>query len=192
MKIYILRHEDRYEDCSFFTPLTNKGLLKSNRLVKILETCNINLIFVSPFIRTLQTIFPYVKKHKILLNIDYSLSEIYHQDIIAKKSIGLMLPDIFLQKYNYNPNYESLINPKEIIYPEKYENVSNRMRKFLKYIILNYFNTNCNILIVTHQSLCRSCLTLNKNSHKELIKNYPLGKLCLIFNDDKWNFEEIN
>ena len=62
MRLYILRHEDRPEDCSFFTPLSEQGLINSNKLTTILEKCKINYIISSPFIRTLQTIVPYAKK----------------------------------------------------------------------------------------------------------------------------------
>jgi broad specificity phosphatase PhoE len=57
MKIYILRHEKRPADCSFFVPLSEEGLKDSIKLVPRLKKCNINLIFSSPFIRTLQTIY---------------------------------------------------------------------------------------------------------------------------------------
>jgi broad specificity phosphatase PhoE len=193
MKIYILRHEERYEDCSFFTPLTKKGLANANNLVKILDSCHIDLIFASPFIRTLQTIYPYAKKKNILVNIDYSLSEIHRKDIIPKKAVGLQISDELAKDLNFNINYKSQINSNEIIYPEEFCNVFNRMKKFLKYILITYVNTNYNIILVTHQSLCNSALKINKDINNEnIIKNYPTGKCCLIFDYDKWSFKEIN
>ena len=62
MKIYLLRHEDRTQDATFFSPLTKQGLENSVKLIKDLEKSNINIVYSSPFIRTLQTIHPYVKK----------------------------------------------------------------------------------------------------------------------------------
>ena len=35
MKIYILRHEDRTMDCTFFSPLTQKGLENAIDLIHI-------------------------------------------------------------------------------------------------------------------------------------------------------------
>ena len=32
MKLYILRHEERINDATFFSPLTEKGLINSNNL----------------------------------------------------------------------------------------------------------------------------------------------------------------
>jgi len=192
MKLYILRHEDRYNDCSFFTPLTRKGKFNANLLIKKLENCNIDLIFCSPFIRTLQTIFPYAKKKNLEINIDYSLSEIHREDIIPKKAIGFRIPNEIEKDYNSNLKYESTIHPNEIIYPEEYCNISKRMRKFMKFIYLKYRNTDHNIILVTHQSLCKSALKLNKNiNNSEIIQNYPLGKCCLILENDTWTFKEI-
>ena len=37
MKIYILRHEDRTQDCTFFSPLTELGLHNSKKLVDVLK-----------------------------------------------------------------------------------------------------------------------------------------------------------
>jgi broad specificity phosphatase PhoE len=193
MKLYILRHEERPEDCSFFTPLTENGLNNAVKIAKILQNEKINLIFCSPFIRTLQTIFPYAKKNNILINLEYSLSEIHHQDIIPKKALGIELPYYLAKGFNVNFGYKSFINSKEIIYPEKYIDVSRRLRRFLKEIFIKYINTDYNIIIVTHQSLCVSSLKINKDiiNHK-IVKNYPLGKICLIYDNNKWSFKEIN
>ena len=57
MKIYILRHEDRTMDCTFFSPLTKKGLENSLSLISLLKEKNISYIYCSPFIRTLQTVY---------------------------------------------------------------------------------------------------------------------------------------
>ena len=132
------------------------------------------------------------KKKNLLINIDYSLSEIHREDIIPKNAIGFQIPKEIQEDYNYNPNYESIINPNEIIYPEEYCNITKRMRKFMKNIYLKYKDTNHNIILVTHQSLCKSALKLNKNiNNSEIIQNYPLGKCCLILENDTWSFKEI-
>ncbi len=44
MKIYILRHEDRTIDASFFSPLTEKGLINANNLCFYLEKIDITKI----------------------------------------------------------------------------------------------------------------------------------------------------
>ena len=66
MKIYILRHEQRTKDASFFSPLTKKGHENAKNLVDTLKKLNINKIYCSPYIRTLQTIHPYSNKYLYL------------------------------------------------------------------------------------------------------------------------------
>ena len=194
MKIYILRHEDRTNDCSFFSPLTEKGLEKSNLLIEKLNECNINLIISSPFIRTLQTIYPFACKNNILINLEYGLSEIHNQDIIPKKAVGLKLPEYLFKSFKCNINYKTYIPHNNIKYPEIYNDVIKRTKLILKNIIIKYNKTNINILIVTHQSLCKCVLDIINKYNKinpELINNYPLGKLCLVYNDG-WNYKLIN
>jgi len=87
MKIYILRHEDRTQDCSFFSPLTKTGLNNSVKLIDYLKKEKITKIYCSPFIRTLQTIYPYAKNNNININLEYGLVEIHHQDLIPKKAV---------------------------------------------------------------------------------------------------------
>ena len=195
MKIYILRHEDRTQDCSFFAPLTSLGLDNSDKLIEDLVKCDINLIYSSPFIRTLQTINPFSKNKKIKVNLEYGLSEIHHEDIIPKKAIGILIPEYLANYYNYNCSYKSVIKHTKIKYPEKYNDVVNRIKIFLKYLIKKFYNTNLNILLVTHQSLCCATLEIiNKsllNIDKRLITDYPKGKLSLVY-DNGWAFKLIN
>ena len=199
MKIFILRHEDRTPDCTFFSPLTENGLNNSIKLVQLLKENNINMIFSSPFIRTLQTIHPYLKETKQLVNLEYGLSEIHNPYIIPPASVGITLPDYLTKYYNCNLEYVSLIKPNEIKYPENIKDCDNRMRLIIKNIIEKYYKTNLNILIVTHSTLCNTALKIiNKFSknykHKlneEIIKRYQKGKLSLIF-ENGWVFKKYN
>jgi|UniRef100_A0A6C0EFA6 2,3-bisphosphoglycerate-dependent phosphoglycerate mutase len=205
MKIYILRHEDRTQDCSFFSPLTSLGLERSEILVENLNNCNINFIFSSPFIRTLQTIRPFSIKKNIKINLEYGLSEIHHEDIIPKKAVGNLIPEYLANDYNYNCSYKSIIKHTKIKYPEKYTDVVKRVTIILHNLIKKYFTTDYNILIVTHQSLCCAILEIINNKSKilkesspnllninsRLLTDYPKGKLCLVFNDG-WDFKVIN
>ena len=199
MKIYILRHEDRTQDCTFFSPLTKKGLTNSVELIKHLNNCKINLIFCSPFIRTLQTIYPYSKSSETKINFEYGLSEIHHPDIIPIKSVGVSLPEYLCESFNYEPSYKSIISSTEIEYPEIEKNVKKRIKKVLRDIISKYYESDNNILIVTHQSLCFNVLKIVNNSSKEyknklsldIINNYEKGKLCLVYDND-WTYKPIN
>jgi len=197
MKIYILRHEERTIDATFFSPLTENGLINSNNLVNYLDKLNITKTFCSPFIRTLQTIYPFSEKNNIKLNLDYSLMEIQHESIIPPKSHNVELPLYIAKKFNYNPEYISKIKPEDISYPENNIFLEKRVKKFLKQIIYNYYKTNENILLVTHQGLCNVILNIiskfgNNKPNSELMNNYPIGCLSLIFENNQWNYKKIN
>lgn len=201
MKIYILRHEDRTQDCSFFAPLTKNGLENAIKLVPYLEKLKLDKIYSSPFIRTLQTIYPYSKEHDKKINIEYGLSELHNDEIIAKKAVGISLPEYLAESFNYNPEYKSLLKPTDIIYPEKEKHALIRVKRVLRKIIQDYGNTNCNIILVSHQTLCNSVLKIvNKHSEEfkgklseSTVNNYEKGKISLIFDSEKgWTYNPIN
>lgn len=195
MKIYILRHEDRTQDATFFSPLTSTGLEKSIELMKTLKKYKINKIYSSPFIRTLQTVSPYSKKYDIKLNLEYSLSEIQHPHIIPENSYRVTLPTYIAESFNYNPKYKTLFEPSQHKYPENAKDVSKRVKNFLNNILNNKIQKDDNILFVTHQAVCNEFLrfcTKSKSINIPSDFSYPRGGLTLIFDKDEWLFEKIN
>ena len=197
MKIFILRHEERTIDASFFSPLTKNGLKNSLNLVPLLEKLNITTIISSPFIRTLQTIIPYSKKKNIKINLEYGLCEILHHNIIPSASYNVELPDYLCEEFNYNPEYSSFIKPSELEYGEDDKIFENRTKKILKFIIQKYYKTNENILLVTHQGHCKNILkiinkTIPIKPETESIDSYKTGKLSLIFENNKWKYAKLN
>ncbi len=197
MKIYILRHEDRTMDATFFSPLTEKGLENSVDLIDDLKDEKIDLIFSSPFIRTLQTIYPYSKKKDLNINLEYSIAEFQHNKIIPEKSYQVRLPEYLANKFNYNKEYNSLIYPEDFKYPEEVKDVKKRVREFISTLIRNYVKTKKNIILVTHQIVCNILSEIaynkkNSESEYDLQTDYPKGALTLIFNKNKWDFSTIN
>lgn len=197
MKIYILRHEERTIDGTFFSPLTKNGLINSLNLIPVLEKLNITTIISSPYVRTLQTVIPYVKRKNIKINLEYGLGEYLHPDIIPFASYNVELPDYLCEEFNYNPNYVSLIKSSELEFPEDEKTFENRTKKILKLIIQKYYKTTENILIVTHQGHCKNILkvinrTIPIKPETESIDNYKTGKLSLIFDTNKWKYAKLN
>ncbi len=211
MKIYILRHEERTIDCTFFAPLTKKGLENSIKLSNYLLPLNIDEIYCSPFIRTLQTITPYINKTHKKLKLEYGLIELKHESIIPPKSHNVKLPDYLAEFFNYDIDYTSLININQIKYPENINDLKNRVYFFLRHLLIKYHKTNKNILLVTHQGVCSIILSIlkvpyfeNQSTKKQLDNKkqletdysydieYPLGKISLIFDNDNWTLKKIN
>ncbi len=196
MKIYILRHEDRTMDATFFSPLTHDGLENSIKLIEILSKYNIDLIYSSPFIRTLQTILPYSKSKNVKINLEHSLSEIQHPHLIPIKSYQINLPLYIAEQFNYNPDYTSYLNPSQHIFPEDEKIVYTRVKKFITKLINEMIDTKYNILIVSHQIVCNCLLKMatkkNKQVNIDFTYNYPKGGLTKIFDTDEWMFEPLN
>ena len=197
MKIYILRHEDRTMDLTFFSPLTKNGLENSLELVKNLEKEKINSVYSSPYIRTLQTVYPYCKKYNLKPKLDYSITELYQEDNIPKKSYQITLPEYIAESFNYETEYDTLMTPNDIKFPEDITSFNKRVKNFLKNIIKYNYNTDKNILLVTHQGVIDIILHSITKNNKELRaklaeQKYPKGGLTKIFEDNKWNFNKIN
>ena len=197
MRIYILRHEERTIDASFFGPLTKNGIMNSIKLVPILEKLKITKIYSSPFVRTLQTIIPYSKKKSIKINLEYGLVEIQHPDIIAPKGVGVELPNYLEEEFNKNIYYTSFIKPSNLIYPENTNLLVQRTKRIFKKIMMDNYKSNENILIVTHQGLCQVILniiikSISNTSIHVSNKEYPMGKILLIFDTNDWKYETIN
>lgn len=195
MKIYLIRHEDRTMDSTFFSPLTKIGLENSVKLINVLEKEKINLIYSSPYIRTLQTIYPYLKKSGIKPKLDYSVVEFYQEENIPKKSYTITLPEYLQESFNYDNTYKTLIEPKDIEFPESLKTFNKRIKNFLKNVIQENYKTNNNILISTHQGVIEYIYKIIKKSNKLTVNNidkYPKGAMTQIFENDKWIFNKIN
>jgi len=197
MKIYILRHEDRTSDATMFSPLTKEGLNNSVKLISSLDKLKIDIIYSSPFIRTLQTVQPFSKHNNDMkINLEYSLSEIKHPHLIPEKSYDVALPKYIAESFNYNENYRTILEPEQMKYPETDKDVLNRSRFFLNKIMNDYANTKKNILIVTHQVVCNSLLKLatkgDKDVNIQFTDKYPKGCITLIWDTKEWDFERIN
>lgn len=196
MKIYILRHEDRTIDCSFFGPLTKKGLINAQTIVDKIEKLNITDVYASPFIRTLQTIYPFIKKSKLKIKLEYGLTEIKNEDIVPKKSHNVELPVYIAENFNYDPEYKTFIDTNNIRYMENDFSLETRVKKVLKQIINDNYKTDKNILLVTHQGICKNVLKIIKKfgiikPNLADIDNYNIGVLSLIFDEGNWTFKKI-
>jgi broad specificity phosphatase PhoE len=187
MKIYILRHEERTKDASFFSPLTKQGHKNAQNLVNTLKKLNINKIYCSPYIRTLQTIYPYSYKYNIPINIDYGLVEILHESIIPAKSYDVELPDYMADYFNVNKSYYPLITNKDLEYPENDEKLLKRTKKIFKHIIDTNKHTHNNILVITHQGLCKNIINI-----KNKIDEYKTGELSLIFDNYELCYKKVS
>jgi len=153
MKIILLRHEERENNIGFYSNLTEDGIINSCLLPQKFKKYNIDAIFSSPFIRTLQTIYLYSEKNNKKVNIEYGLYEYLHN------------PYFLLSKWYYSTNeihdksllsiinndYNSVINKNDFFILENETSLEKRLVKFFNY--LNYNYNNKTILIVSHMGI---------------------------------------
>lgn len=175
MRLILLRHEARdSSDCSFSSRLTQKGIESANTILKrelkkYTKDSSKLVIFSSPFIRCLETILPYIKEKKSLIDCDYSIMESLFPDKNGKypeKYINIATPHLS-QLFEELPESEQYINQK---YPSLINNsismcttdeqLNKRTLDFLKKRVIPIFkfynNPQSTILICTHQRVIQT------------------------------------
>ncbi len=163
-KIFLLRHEERGNDVSFSASLTHKGLNNAKEIIPIkLKNCNIQTIYCSPFIRTLQTIAPYCHQTNIKVNLEWGLVESLPKDPCIPYDLISII----------NTNYKSIIpykksNDTDII---DYDELKQRVRTFLSSI-----DRSQNILIVTHLPVINAILSC-KYPNIDMYEHHNTGVL---------------
>lgn len=171
MKLFLLRHEERaLDDISFYSPLLPHGLDCANKLKYTLENYQINLIFCSPFKRTIQTIKPYCDMKNIKLNIEHSLYEKLDNidDIMVKQKHDLLSSSE--EYYLKNLDYVSYLSLNDL---KLDDDAFERSINFLQSITSLYKDVNVNILFVTHSAIIKNMI--NSKNYKTL----PTGGLIL-------------
>lgn len=185
MRIYLLRHEMRFSNPKFDTQLTEVGKQNAKNLVKLLDDLNLNIIISSPFVRTIQTVEEYVKRHNIKLNIDYALNEsLSNTNLFSKTDIRQLNENTYGFKY-FNLNYNPIVKYEDLELGESYEDIKGRTRKLIDSLINDKSLVNKNILLVSHQSTINAALNIDQHFH------YPMGGVSLCYETNRM-FKPIN
>ena len=154
MKIILLRHEERFFDVGFFSNLTDEGIIRSNTsLVTNLEKIKIDVIFSSPFIRTLQTIYPYCNKINKKIKIEYGLYEYIHNPYFLLFPWYHTINDIkdIDLKSIIQLKYKSVVDKNDFHILENENDLEKRIKKFFNYLLEKYKNKT--VLLVTHKGV---------------------------------------
>ena len=175
MKIILLRHEERNTDVGFNSNLTDKGILNTVNLSNKLKNLNIDYIYSSPFIRTLQTIYYYSSKYNIQVNIDNGLYEYLHSPYFLINKSHYTIDDINDKDLLsiINKNYKSQINLNDLYVLENEKDIQRRISIFFDYLIKHH-KSNDTILIVSHKGI------INKIKDMYFVKTnmddeFPMG-----------------
>jgi len=153
MKLILLRHEERGYDVGFYSELTYYGIYNSFLLEEKLKNYNIDVIYSSPFIRTLQTIYPYCDKYNKKVNAEYGLYEYQHNIYFLLTEWYYTVNDILDDDLRMiiNNNYNSIVNKDDFTILEDEINLERRIIKFFDY--LNVKHKNDTILLVSHKGV---------------------------------------
>ena len=160
MKFLLLRHEEKYDDCLFLTDLTSIGKMNSNTsAIHQLKKYKINKIYSSPFLCTLQTIYPYcldfIKSDADKINIDYSIYQHIKNKEFTVNNWKNTHYDIINSKFTniINNSYKSIISINDIKFRETDNDLFDRVYFFINKIFKEYGCKNVNILLVSHKSV---------------------------------------
>jgi phosphohistidine phosphatase SixA len=124
MKLILLRHEERGIDVGFNSNLTEKGIINScTVLPDKLNALKIDIIFSSPFIRTLQTIYPYSNLYNKKINIEYGLYEYLHNPYFLLGKWYYTIDDINEIDKLFYYNYELHLSDRYKYHKDKYTNL---------------------------------------------------------------------
>ena len=164
-----MRHQIRDNDISFCSSLNKDGkFLAINDSKPKLNKLNITQIYSSPFLRTLQTIEPYVKGNGKLVNVEYSLYEYLNKSFFSKDNY-LQAPDkSWYNAFNINKRYKSFLNPLYLKYGETEYDIQKRVNNFLRYLLKKYEKTNEVILLVTHMHTAQCIIKAVKMPNIEI------------------------
>ena len=190
MKLIILRHEERPNNSLFFTPLTENGKKNAEELKNKLQD-NIDLIYSSPFLRVLQTIYPYCKKHNKTVNVENSFYEYCQPPDFNHNNHRHFISEYNkFEYYEYitniiNKKYKSSVFVSNIKYLEKEQDIQNRVFPFIYNLCKKYKNTNKTILIISHMSICNFIKKVfNKNI--KIDGEFPMGSFEEIIINENW------
>ena len=163
-------------------PLDSKGLMQAEETAERLKNEKIDHIFVSPFIRTLQTASAIAEKKGMKFNVETGFSE------WLKDSEFSYMPDLYSIEYLskkfplINQDYKSMSSTS---YPETRDDLDGRTEDALEKIFDKYDGS---ILVISHGSPIKSI-------YKSLINIFPedYQPMCSVSmfkcNSNGWNLE---
>ena len=179
MKLILLRHEERHENPLFFTSLVEDGFKRAeNELPKKINDLKPDVIYCSPFRRTIQTIRPYCIKYNKKINIEYSLYEYIHAIEFTEENFKHDVSELNKNEYiDIINTYTSYISLNELVYPEDEIKIKKRIFNFINK--LKKIHKDKTVLLVSHMSVLNMCKKYYDNK-TELEDELKMGSLTIL------------
>jgi broad specificity phosphatase PhoE len=185
MSLYLQRHENREDGIHTFTKLNYFGIKNSNtKILKNLENAEIDIIYSSPFLRTLQTVSPFASKHNKIIRIENGFMDILRKEDFSKNNELNTNPKLRKQ-YNISKikQTESILSVdfmKKRIHENKndlHKRIQIIMPLFMKKI-KKYIDDGKNVVIVSHRGVIQEILRfLNISTLTKMIRMGDLIKI---------------
>jgi broad specificity phosphatase PhoE len=164
---YLMRHEKRDHDVSFGASLSYEGLQNAEHAVPERLAClNIERVYCSPFLRTLQTIAPYCLEDDHMICPEWALSESIPNHPIPFHQFD----DLINHKYQSVANAVNLTNDESIL-PR--EIMKQRVQAFWKTL------PDKDVLLVTHLPVINVILSMRDGIEIPLYKDRPTGTVIV-------------
>jgi len=133
---------------------------QANNLANILKDHTVDVIYSSPFLRTLQTVYPYCIENNKQVNIENTFYECLDSDEFTYHNYRHSTEEL-QNRYPHlvsiiNTNYKSKLFVSNISYVETYKEVKNRVFPFIYNLCQEHRNSDNTILIVTHGTICNT------------------------------------
>ena len=152
--VWIARHGNRLDFVNpewfntatkrYDPPLSEDGLVQATELAQRLKSENINHIFASPFLRTIQTANEVAKVLQLPIKLESGLSEWHNKEWMTEKPETQTRAWLTKKYPLIDWNYNSYLVPK---YPESKKDVFRRTRTTIAKLVSSFDN---DILIVGH------------------------------------------
>lgn len=178
MKLFILRHFQRYDRPDFYTLLTMEGQKNAQLYVDKLLKLGITHIYASPYLRVLQTVQPFAYARRPMpIRVDYLLSEMRWEETKDSNLHEYGIDDIPLKFHEYiDPEYDSGSILK-VVKAETFDDVIARSAKFVEKL-RKMHNDSDRILVVTHSSVLNSFKQFTDDELNDDVHEY--GKILEI------------
>ena len=164
MKLYVLRHFQRYDDTSFYSSLTLEGFTQSLAIVEKLAKLGITHVYASPYLRVMQSGYPFVdmtantEDMKMLrVRVDPIIGEMrneYNFEPAHMFERGINdIPIKFFSMIDWS--YKPMTKILRVDKPEHFEDVVDRTMHFIHSLSQNHNDSDV-VLVVTHSSVINS------------------------------------
>lgn len=168
-------------------PLSPEGVEMSIALAQQLSREPIDLIFASPFLRTIQTADPIARILELPIRLEWGLCEWLCRDWTTALPETLAIDKLKLDYPNIDLAYSSLVVPR---YPETPDELDARL-----FIIADKLvqNNSQNILAIAHKGSVLGITAILTGNAEWLTYNLLCGEaIKLIRTEDKWLSEVVD